>query len=151
MSSHPSPSVSAWPKLIPFPSQSSLDLPEIGLDYAVVLVGCIVFAYMYLLPKEYKTLGMFGGKLYSKDGYAIPNGPVGLPIVGMSFDLSRLIPRLCTEANVVSRIVSIPFALPGAHAGLLVQEVRSPVFSAARKSALRRHQRSWHHERLIRH
>ena len=82
MSSHPSPSVSAWPKLNPFTSTSSLDVPEVKLNYAIVLVGCLVFASVYLLPKGYNVVKFFGRRLYNKDGYASPNGPVGLPIVG---------------------------------------------------------------------
>ena len=85
MSSHPSPSVYAWPKLLPFASTSSLDVPEVKLNYAIVLVGCLVFASVYLLPKSYNLAKVFGRKLYNKDGYATPNGPVGLPIVGQYF------------------------------------------------------------------
>lgn len=149
MSSHPSPSVSAWPKLIPFSSRSSLDVPEVRLDYAFVLVGCIVFAYVYLLPKGYNALSIFGRKLYNKDGYAIPNGPFALPVVGRSSceGIFVFVPLL--KQSSISRVVPVPFALSGAHAGLLVQKVRSSVLSLAWKPAFCYHHRPGHHERPV--
>ncbi|EJD04512.1 cytochrome P450 [Fomitiporia mediterranea MF3/22] len=82
MSSHPSPAVSAWPKLNPFSASSTIDVPEVQLNYAIVLAGCLVFASLYVLPKSLSALNLFGRRLYNKAGYATPNGPVGLPIVG---------------------------------------------------------------------
>ncbi|KAL5518465.1 hypothetical protein ACEPAH_147 [Sanghuangporus vaninii] len=94
MSSHPSTSVSAWPKLISFSSSSSLDVPEVKLNHAIMFVGCIVFASMYLLPRGYNALRIFGSKLYNQDGYATPNGPLGLPIVGSFLSLSHYPERM---------------------------------------------------------
>lgn len=46
-----------------------------------MLLGLIVFTSLYVLPKML-PFGLFVQKVCNKDGNAIPDGPVGLPIVG---------------------------------------------------------------------
>ncbi|KAH8112313.1 cytochrome P450 [Phellopilus nigrolimitatus] len=83
MSIQPSPAVSTWPRLNPLAGPTPSVTPDTN-NHAIVVVGILLFASLYVLPKlfGYKSLSVFSRKLYNKAGYAIPSGPIGLPIVG---------------------------------------------------------------------
>lgn len=62
------------------------DFPVVSLNSAFVALGCLAFASAYLFPrivgKGFNSMAFLGGKLANAAGYAIPSGPIGLPIVG---------------------------------------------------------------------
>ena len=150
MSSRPSPAVSAWPQLIPFSVTPSTDSPEVQLNYAIVLLGCLVFASLYVFPQSLKKVSLAGRKLYNQSGYATPNGPMGLPIVG-SF-IPTTLWRMCwLKCDLTPRILPIPNTLSRAHARLLVQKIWTSLLPLAWEPALCDCQRPRHRKGPSRH
>ncbi|KZT07800.1 cytochrome P450 [Laetiporus sulphureus 93-53] len=93
MTSHPSPSVSVWPEV----STSSGLTFFTSLSPSITIAAAILLASLYLLPSIIGTsFDLFGRRPRDKDGNSIPNGPLGLPIVG-SFPFLTHYPELTLD------------------------------------------------------
>ncbi|KZT07802.1 cytochrome P450 [Laetiporus sulphureus 93-53] len=93
MSSHPSPSVSVWPENSP---SSGLTFFT-SLSPSITIAAAVLLVSLYLLPSITGTsFDLFGRRPRDKDGNSIPNGPLGLPIVG-SFPFLTRYPELTLD------------------------------------------------------
>lgn len=72
------PSPSAFSELSTSSHERIFSHPVLS-NNGIVLLGALMFAALYLFPKA----NFLRRKLVDRHGNGIPNGPIGLPIVGM--------------------------------------------------------------------
>ncbi|CCM05142.1 uncharacterized protein FIBRA_07350 [Fibroporia radiculosa] len=92
MSAYPSPSASAWPKL---GLSSGLTEFNTALSPGLTTVAALLLACLWLLPL-FTKIDVYGRRPRDKDGNPIPDGPVGLPLVG-SFPFLTHYPELTLD------------------------------------------------------
>ncbi|CCM06637.1 uncharacterized protein FIBRA_08918 [Fibroporia radiculosa] len=86
MSAHPSPSV-VVPSLSMSPELTGADFKHV-LSPGLTAVAALLLASLYLLP-FFTKIDPFGRRPRDKDGNAIPDGPMGLPLLALLLGCSR--------------------------------------------------------------
>ena len=83
MALNPSPIVSALSQFATADPSVAASAP---VSSALIAAGAVGAAGLYLAPrlvgKGFSAFNLLGSKPTNADGHAIPNGPVGLPVVG---------------------------------------------------------------------
>lgn len=111
MSAYPSPSA-ALPSLGVSSELSSTEFSRV-LSPGLTAVAALLLASLYLLP-FFTKIDPFGRRPRDKDGNVIPDGPMGLPLLGMPLLASPTSGLLIQCLRY--RLVPVPDALPRAHA-----------------------------------
>ncbi len=95
---------------------------------SLFLLTSLIAATIYLSSKVF-----YRRPLTDDKGNTIPDGPTGLPILGVYFTFDNV---YTLHSKRAPRLISIPNGLPRIDARLLGQEIRIIIFHLARKPAL---------------